>query len=62
VAPGKLADIVVWDNDPIQDSTILQRPTEISIIVKDGKIVNREVEGFGHLKGEPPRAKAYMRS
>jgi imidazolonepropionase-like amidohydrolase len=62
VAPGKLADIVVWDNDPIQDITILQRPTEISIIVKDGKIVDREVEGFRHLKEEPPRAKAYMRS
>jgi imidazolonepropionase-like amidohydrolase len=62
VAPGKLADIVVWDNDPIQDITILQRPTEISVIVKDGKIVDREVEGFRHLKEEPPRAKAYMRS
>jgi imidazolonepropionase-like amidohydrolase len=62
VAAGKLADIVVWDNDPIQDITILQRPTEISVIVKDGKIVDREVEGFRHLKEEPPRAKAYIRS
>jgi imidazolonepropionase-like amidohydrolase len=62
VAPGKLADIVVWDNDPIKDITVLQRPTEISVIVKDGKIVDREVEGFRHLKEEPKRAKAYIRS
>jgi imidazolonepropionase-like amidohydrolase len=62
LAPGKLADIVIWDNDPIKDITVLQRPTEISVIVKDGKIVDREVEGFRHLKEEPQRAKAYIRS
>lgn len=62
VAPGKLADVVVWDNDPIKDITVLQRPTEISVIIKDGKIVDREVEGFRHLKEEPKRAKAHIRS
>src|SRR5215468_7914520 len=26
IAPGKLADIVIWNSDPIADITVLQRP------------------------------------
>jgi imidazolonepropionase-like amidohydrolase len=32
IAPGKLADIVIWDKDPIADITVLQRPAETSLI------------------------------
>src|SRR5262249_13424360 len=38
IAPGKLADIVIWDSDPIADIAVLQRPAEISLIIKDGRI------------------------
>jgi imidazolonepropionase-like amidohydrolase len=62
VAPGKFADIVIWDNDPLVDIAVLQRPQEISVIVKDGKIVDREVEGFRHLAKEPRRARVAMQS
>jgi imidazolonepropionase-like amidohydrolase len=57
IAPGKLADIVVWNNDPVADITVLQRPAEISLIIKDGRIVDREGGGFRQLSEEPPRAR-----
>jgi len=34
IAPGKLADIVIWNSDPLADITVLQRPSEISTIIK----------------------------
>ena len=46
IAPGRLADIVIWDNDPLADITVLQRPTEISLIIKDGRIVDQDGAGF----------------
>src|SRR5271163_1470444 len=57
IAPGKLADIVVWDNDPIAGITVLQRPTEIFVIIKDGRIVDSDAGGFRRLSEEPPRAR-----
>ncbi len=61
IAPGKLADIVIWDNDPIADITVLQRPNEISTIIKDGRIVEREaVGGFRPLAEEPGRARIFL--
>jgi len=54
---GKLADIVIWNSDPIADITVLQRPSEISTITKDGRIVDREAGGF-QLTDELPRARA----
>jgi imidazolonepropionase-like amidohydrolase len=61
IAPGKLADIVIWDNDPIADITVLQRPNEISTIIKDGRIVEREVVGgFRRLAEEPGRARIFL--
>ncbi|MBV8132247.1 MAG: amidohydrolase family protein, partial [Alphaproteobacteria bacterium] len=57
IAPGKLADIVIWDSDPIADITVLQRPDEISAIIKDGMIIDREtVGGFRQLSEEPGRS------
>ena len=40
IGPGKLADIVIWDKDPIADITVLQRPAETSLIIMDGRIVD----------------------
>ncbi|HZU88188.1 MAG TPA: amidohydrolase family protein [Stellaceae bacterium] len=57
IAPGKLADIVIWNSDPIADITVLQRPSEISLIIKDGRIIDRESGGFRPLAEEPPRAR-----
>jgi imidazolonepropionase-like amidohydrolase len=57
IAPGKLADIVIWDGDPIADITVLQRPDEIAVIIKDGKVINRDTAGgFRQLSEEPRRA------
>ena len=58
IAPGKLADIVIWNSDPLVDITVLQRPGEISTIIKDGRVVDREAGGFRQLADEPPRARA----
>ena len=58
IAPGKLADIVIWNSDPIADITVLQRPSEISTIIKDGRIVDRETGGFRQLTDELPPARA----
>ena len=60
IAPGSLADIVIWDNDPLADITVLQRPTEISLIIKDGRIVDRAGGGFRQLNEEPPRARMFL--
>ena len=58
IAPGKLADIVIWNSDPLADITVLQRPSEISTIIKDGRVVDREAGGFRQLADELPRARA----
>jgi imidazolonepropionase-like amidohydrolase len=57
IAPGKLADIVIWNSDPIADITVLQRPSEIALIIKDGRIIDREAVGFRPLAEELPRAR-----
>ena len=60
IAPAKLADIVIWDSDPIADMTVLQRPEEISAIIKDGRIVDREgIAGFRELSKEPGRSRKF---
>jgi imidazolonepropionase-like amidohydrolase len=58
IARGKLADIVIWNSDPLADITVLQRPSEISTIIKDGRVVDREAGGFRQLADELPRARA----
>jgi imidazolonepropionase-like amidohydrolase len=57
IAPGRLADIVIWNSDPIADITVLQRPDEISAVIKDGRIIDREGGGFRRLAEEPSRAR-----
>jgi imidazolonepropionase-like amidohydrolase len=58
IAPGKLADIVVWGSDPTADITVLQHPEKISTIIKDGRIVDREaVGGFNPLVEQLSRSR-----
>ena len=52
VGPGKLADILILKGDPLADITVLQGGRNLSTIIKDGRIVDRDrlgVEG-GHLE------------
>jgi len=57
ITTGKLADIVIWNSDPLADITVLQRPSEISTIIKDGRIIDSGASGFRQLPVEPPRAR-----
>jgi imidazolonepropionase-like amidohydrolase len=57
LAPGMLADIVVWNRNPVADISVLQRPDEIALIIKDGRVVDRDPFGFLPLAAEPPRAR-----
>jgi imidazolonepropionase-like amidohydrolase len=60
IASGKLADIVIWGSDPIADITVLQRPEEISAIIKAGRVIDRETAGgFGKLGEEPGRSRTF---
>src|SRR5712691_5792563 len=40
LAPGRLADIIVLNKDPIADITVLQGGKHLSWVIKDGKIVD----------------------
>ncbi len=45
IEPGKLADLVCVDGDPVQDITILQESQRMRLVLKGGKIcVDRRVE------------------
>jgi imidazolonepropionase-like amidohydrolase len=56
IEAGKLADITIWDADPIADIRILQQPEKLHLVMKDGRVIDRSFEGFRHLEVEPPRA------
>lgn len=56
VAPGMLADIIVWNRDPLADITVLQQSELLAAVIKDGRLVDRSVEGFRALEAEPARA------
>jgi len=38
VAPGKLADLVVVDGDPLADIAVLRDLNKIALVVKDGTV------------------------
>jgi imidazolonepropionase-like amidohydrolase len=42
LAPGKLADIIVLNKDPIADITVLQGGKHLSWVIKDGRTVDLE--------------------
>src|SRR5262245_35996432 len=39
IEKGKLADLIVVNGDPLEDVTILQKPENIALVLKDGRIV-----------------------
>jgi imidazolonepropionase-like amidohydrolase len=40
LAPGKLADLIVLDRDPLADITVLQGGKHLTHVIKDGKLVD----------------------
>jgi imidazolonepropionase-like amidohydrolase len=40
VAPGRLADIIVLDKDPIADITVLQGGKHLTRVIKDGRLID----------------------
>jgi imidazolonepropionase-like amidohydrolase len=56
IAPGMLADIIVWDKDPLADIGVLARPELLAAVIKDGRVVDRSFEGFRRMDTEPARA------
>ena len=45
VEPGKVADLVVCDADPLSDIGALGRPDQVVMVVKDGRIVKDRLPG-----------------
>jgi imidazolonepropionase-like amidohydrolase len=56
VAEGMLADLIVWNKDPVADIAVLQHPEWLAAVIKDGRVIDRSTEGFRTLASEPPRA------
>jgi imidazolonepropionase-like amidohydrolase len=40
IAPGKLADVIVLDKDPIADITVLQGGKHLTRVIKDGRLID----------------------
>jgi imidazolonepropionase-like amidohydrolase len=40
IAPGRLADIIILNKDPIADITVLQGGKHLSYVIKDGKMID----------------------
>ena len=60
IADGMLADIILWDKDPVADISVLQHPEWLAEVIKDGRVIDRTREGFRPLEVEPPRANVSM--
>ena len=56
VAENMLADIIIWDKDPVADISVLQHPELLNAVIKDGRLIDRSLGGFRRLDTEPPRA------
>ena len=37
--PGKLADLILVDGDPLADITVLSGPSTVACVIKDGAVV-----------------------
>ena len=56
IEAGRLADVIIWDADPIADISVLARKDLLSAVIKGGRIVARGAVGFRPLDCEPPKA------
>ena len=45
VAPGKLADIIVLDANPVDDIRVLQGGRHLTAVIKDGRIIDLDGDG-----------------
>jgi imidazolonepropionase-like amidohydrolase len=45
VTPGKLADLVVVDGDPLDDIALLRDPARIALVIKDGRVAANRLAG-----------------
>jgi imidazolonepropionase-like amidohydrolase len=55
IEEGKLADIIAWDANPLEDITVLQRPQQLAFVVKDGRHITQPCAGFRAMEPEPER-------
>jgi len=51
IAPGKLADLLIVDGDPLADIAVLKQPERLLAIVKGGVLVKDQL---AHGKGASP--------
>jgi imidazolonepropionase-like amidohydrolase len=56
IAEGMLADIVIWDADPVADIAVLHQPEHVKTVIKDGEVMDLENDGIRRLAREPRRA------
>lgn len=49
VEPGKLADILVIDGDPLKDIRVLQDKSKLELVIKEGEIVVDRRDGYKKL-------------
>jgi imidazolonepropionase-like amidohydrolase len=43
IEPGKLADLIVVEGDPVKDIAVLQRKEQIVVVMKDGQFYKRSI-------------------
>jgi imidazolonepropionase-like amidohydrolase len=53
---GKLADLVVFDGDPLEDIRLLQDKSRLRWVIKDGEIVIRRDQGGSVIERWSPRS------
>jgi imidazolonepropionase-like amidohydrolase len=53
VEPGKVADLIATDADPLIDIGALGRPDHVVMVVKDGRIVKDGLPGRDAVKRCP---------
>lgn len=50
IEKGRLADIILWDRDPVADIKVLQQPELLSLVIKDGRVIDRGRLGYRDLE------------
>jgi imidazolonepropionase-like amidohydrolase len=56
IEAGRLADVIIWDADPVADISVLARTDLLHAVIKGGRIVARGAVGFRPLDREPLKA------
>lgn len=56
IGEGQLADVVLWDADPLADIRVLGDPEHVVLVMKDGDVADLSAEAFLALFEEPPKA------